>query len=278
MPTYTSHDGTELAYRVEGTGDPVIVWPGGPARDPAYLGDLGGLATVAGRSLVIPDPRGTGASPLPADSTAYGPSALADDLEALRAHLRLERLDLLCHSAGASVALLYAARHPGRIGRLVLVTPGTSAVGLDISDDEWEARVALRSHEPWFASARRALDSEDDSPATRQAMSPFLYGRWTGTAQQHAATDDAQRNREGTRAFRAAPVDAAATRAALTSLRAPVRVVVGELDLMPGPDLGAELAALFADGSCVVQPGAAHFPWVDDPARFARKVSSALED
>ena len=56
-----------------------------------------------------------------------------------------------------------------------------------------------------------------------------------------------------------------------------MRVVVGELDLMPGPDLGP-LAALFADGSCVVQPGAAHFPWVDDPARFARLVSSALED
>ena len=57
-----------------------------------------------------------------------------------------------------------------------------------------------------------------------------------------------------------------------------MRVVVGELDLMPGPDLGAELAAIFDDGRCVVQPGAAHFPWVDDPARFARLVSAALED
>src|SRR5688500_16228180 len=115
MPTYTSYDGAELAYRVEGTGEPVVIWPGGPARDPAYLGDLGGLAQVAQRCLVIPDPRGTGASPLPADRTAYGATHLADDLEALRAHLGLETVDLLGHSAGGSVSLLYAARHHARI-------------------------------------------------------------------------------------------------------------------------------------------------------------------
>ncbi|CAN7562087.1 alpha/beta hydrolase [Terrabacter sp. LjRoot27] len=276
MPTFTSHDGSELAYRVDGTGDPLVVWPGGPARDAAYLGDLGGLADVAGRALVVPDPRGTGASPRPADLTAYGPSRLADDLEALRTHLGLERLELLGHSAGASVCLLYAARHPERVRRLVLVTPSTAAAGLDIDDDEWEARVALRSGEPWFAAAHAALESDDDSPARRQAMSPFLYGAWTVAAQQHAATDDAQRNREGTRAFRSEPVDATATRAALTALVTPVRVVVGELDLMPGPDLGVELAEVFADGGCVVQPGAGHFPWVDDPELFARLVTDVL--
>jgi len=278
MPTYPSDDGTELAYRTEGTGDPLVVWPGGPARDAAYLGDLGGLARVAGRTLVVPDPRGTGDSPDPADPTAYGPSRLADDLDALRAHLGLERIDLLGHSAGASVCLLYAARHPARVGRLVLVAPGTSAVGLDISEDDWEERVALRSGEPWFAAARVALDSDDDSPATRQAMSPFLYGPWTEAARRHAATDEAQRNRGGTLAFRAEAVDTATTRAALRSLTAPVRVIVGELDLMPGPEVGAELAALFVDGRSVVQPGAGHFPWVDDPGRFARLVSAALED
>ena len=81
MPTYTSYDGTELAYRVEGSGEPLVVWPGGPARDAAYLGDLGGLARAADRSLVIPDPRGTGASPAPADPAAYAAVRPGDPLE-----------------------------------------------------------------------------------------------------------------------------------------------------------------------------------------------------
>jgi len=278
MPNYTSYDGVELAYRVEGTGEPVVVWPGGPARDPAYLGDLGGLAHAAERSLVIPDPRGTGASPLPADRTAYGAAHLADDLEALRAHLGLETLDLLGHSAGGSVSLLYAARHPARIRRLVLVTPGTATVGLDLTDEEWESRAALRSQEQWFGEAKAALDADDGTPATRRAMSPFLYGRWTEAARVHAASDDTQRNREGTRAFWADVPDPATTRAALASLTAPVRVLVGELDLMPGPDLGSRLARLFPDGRCVVQAGAGHFPWVDDPRLFARLAAAALTD
>jgi pimeloyl-ACP methyl ester carboxylesterase len=59
---------------------------------------------------------------------------------------------------------------------------------------------------------------------------------------------------------------------------APVRVIVGELDLMPGPELGEQLAALFQDGRCVVQPAAGHFPWIDDPSLFARLVVEALAD
>ncbi len=35
MVTYTSYDGAELAFRVDGAGAPLVVWPGGPARDAA---------------------------------------------------------------------------------------------------------------------------------------------------------------------------------------------------------------------------------------------------
>ncbi|WP_327048410.1 hypothetical protein OG320_11335 [Microbispora sp. NBC_01189] len=41
--TYSAHDGTTLAYRVSGAGDPVICLPGGPMQSADYLGELGGL-------------------------------------------------------------------------------------------------------------------------------------------------------------------------------------------------------------------------------------------
>lgn len=281
MPTYTSYDGTELAYRLEGEGEPLVVWPGGPARDPAYLGThdshgtLGGLADVSGRSLVVPDPRGTGASPRPDDPAAYAAPRLADDLEALRRHLGLETLDLLGHSAGGFVTLLYAAAHPERVRRLILVTPSRA---LEVSDAEWEARVQQRAAEPWFAEASAALEADEPTPATRQAMSPFLYGAWTQGARDHAASDGAQRNREGTAAFWADLPDNDEAIRALGILTAPVRVVVGELDLVPGPEMGERIAALFPNGRCVVQSGAGHFPWVDNPALFAALVTKALTD
>jgi proline iminopeptidase len=37
-----------------------------------------------------------------------------------------------------------------------------------------------------------------------------------------------------------------------------------------------EAAQLFNNATVVVQPGAAHFPWVDDPAAFASAISAFL--
>jgi len=77
----------------------------------AYLGDLGGLS--AHRSLVLLDLRGTGESAVPADPASYRCDRLVDDVEALRAHLGMEQIDLLGHSAGGALAVLYAARVTG---------------------------------------------------------------------------------------------------------------------------------------------------------------------
>jgi len=128
MPAFSAHDGTDLAYHVFGEGIPVICLPGGPMQDSVYLGELGGLS--AHRQLIMVDYRGTGRSAIPEDATSYRCDRLVDDVEALREHLGLDRLDLLAHCAGANLAAQYVARHPERVGQLALITPSTMAVGL----------------------------------------------------------------------------------------------------------------------------------------------------
>ena len=70
------------------------------------FGDMCGLGSERLR-IVLLDPRGTGASARPA-SGSYELSEFARDLDALRAELALERLDLLGHSHGGFVAMTYA--------------------------------------------------------------------------------------------------------------------------------------------------------------------------
>lgn len=113
MPIFSAHDTTPLAYHLVGEGEPLICLPGGPMRASEYLGGLGGLA--ARRQLVSLDLRGTGDSGVPEDPSTYRCDHLVDDVEALREHLGLDRIDVLAHSAGADLALLYAARHPDRL-------------------------------------------------------------------------------------------------------------------------------------------------------------------
>src|SRR5690242_9330386 len=121
MPRFASYDGTEISYRVAGDGPPLVCLPGGPGRAAGYLGDLGGLSQS--RRLILLDPRGVGSSDDPVDPATLGVNRLVTDVEWLRAHLGLDRMDLLAHSAGAILATLYAAAFPERLSALCLITP-----------------------------------------------------------------------------------------------------------------------------------------------------------
>lgn len=281
MGRFGSYDGTVLAYREVGVGAPLVCVPGGPGRAGEYLGDLGGLSAT--RTLLVLDNRGTGESAVPANPDSYHMDRLVHDVEAFRAHLGLETVDLLGHSAAAGVTALYAATHPDRIARLVQVTPNTSPAGVRPTEEELEQAVARRAGEPWFDEALPALrawvraETYEETAAHRVAANPFFYGRWTDSARAHAAADPLQRSIPATTGFWEGPEpDTAMVREALRGLDAPVLVLAGELDLGPTPDVAREYAAVFPQGELVVLPDAGHFPWVDDPARFAATVEDFL--
>jgi proline iminopeptidase len=278
MPVFPAYDTTELAYRVSGTGDPLVCLPGGPMQDASYLGDLGGLS--AHRRLVLADPRGTGRSAVPGDPASYRCDRLVDDVEALREHLGLDRLDLLAHCAGANIAALYAARHPGRVGRLALITPSTVAVGIAATAQDRLAVARLRADEPWYPAAFAALEAVmagDASDENRAAVDPFFYGRWDEAAQAHQAAQAGRRNDEAAAVFGSAGAyDPGSTRAALAALTAPALVLAGQADLNTPPPAAAEFAGLFPAARYVVQPGAGHLPWLDDAGLFVSATAAFL--
>ena len=249
MHRFASYDGTDLGYQIRGEGPPLVCLPGGPGRAAEYLADLGGLDKS--RQLILLDPRGVGLSADPADPATFRVDRLVNDVEALRVQLGLDRMDLLGHSAGAILATLYAAAYPERLSSLVLVTPGLAAVGIDDTEEEFRAALAQRATEPWYPAALAAR-----AHAT------------VGIAERHAAA------RSGY--FADAALDPASTRAALAKLTVPVLLYAGDADPMVTPAVVRQAAPLFNDATVVVQPEAAHFPWIDDPAVFAAAVGSFL--
>ncbi|MFD8725153.1 alpha/beta fold hydrolase [Streptomyces sp. NPDC059629] len=277
MPTFTASDGTRLAYHVRGEGEPLLVLPGGPMRASAYLGDLGGLA--AHRRLILLDLRGTGDSALPADPASYRCDRLVDDVEMLRADIGLDHMDILSHSAGGSLAILYAAAHPHRVRRLALITGNPSALGLRTTPEERLAAARLRSGEPWFEKAFPALEAWLTGTGDfDEAFLPFFHGRWDDAARAHVAATEEQSNFEaGDHYFADGAFTPDATRAALRALAAPVLVYAGELDGGPSPDLARRAAEAFPNAEVTVQPGAAHYPWLDDPEWFVRRTVEFLD-
>lgn len=278
MPLFHAFDGTRLAYHLVGEGEPLLCVPGGPMRASEYLGELGGLARE--RTLVMLDLRGTGASDTPADPGTYRCDRQVGDVEALRRHLGLDRVDLLAHSAGGDLALLHAARHPGRVRSLTLVAARARALGIDFTEEHRREAAALRAGEPWWQEAHRAYEALWAGTATDadwDVVIPFFYGRWDAVAQAHAAADLAQSNEAAAEVYASAGAfDPAATRVAAGALDAPVLLLAGELDGGPRPHVAEAVAELLPRAELAVQAGASHFPWLDDPASFVRTVGTFL--
>ncbi|GAA2641090.1 MULTISPECIES: alpha/beta fold hydrolase [Streptomyces] len=274
MPTFTAPDGTRLAYRVHGSGDPVLCVPGGPA-DSRYLGDLGGLS--AHHRLIFLDLRGTGRSAVPEDTSSYRCDRLVEDVEALREHLGLAEADLLAHSAGANLATRYVARYPHRVRRLALITPGTRAVGVVVTAECRRELARLRKDEPWFPEAFAALEEITGGTGSDwDAISPFFHGRWDAAARRHQAAARPD-NAEAVTLFAAdGAFDPQATRAAIGGCGSPVLLLAGEFDLNSPPRSTAEFAELFPDATFVVQRGAGHYPWLDDADRFVATTAAFL--
>lgn len=277
MESFKSWDGTRLSFRVVGSGPPLVCIPGGPGQAVEYLGELRGLS--GRRRLILLDNRGTGASSIPVDPATYRVDRLVDDIEALRQHLGLERVDLLGHSASGGTCLLYAVRHPERLRHLVLVAPSLRVVGLP-SDLDVETVLARRAHEPWHDTAVAALHAEPTTPEELQQYrwqaAPLLYGRWNAAAQAQAAAEPAQFAQAATDGFYEGFQPDPTLPARLAELAVPTLLLAGEHDIWPTAAAVRHLAALLPNVEMVTQPASGHFPWVDDPAAFVASVEAFL--
>src|SRR5438445_8095388 len=113
----TTHDGVRLWFHTVGSGAQVVVVPNGIV----LLDDFSVLADR--RTLVFYDVRNRGLS-----DTVTDPAKLArgihndvDDLDAVRRHFGLDRLNLIGHSYMGLMVILYAMKYPAHVDRIVQI-------------------------------------------------------------------------------------------------------------------------------------------------------------
>ena len=276
---FTTTDGRELNYQRTGTGPVLVVHPGGPGFSTTYLGDLAGLGDR--HTLVILNPRGTGASDRPADPGDYHLDGYVSDLEALREHLGLEQMLLLGYSHGGIVAQDYASAYPERVSRLVL------AVTLVRFGPEQEVATKAgrekRSGADWYPDAIAASEVDLDSATDDQVRDntfrsmPFYFARF-GPAE--AAYLDTFRsdpiNGDAQRAF-GSELPSLDLRSRLSNITAPTLVITGEDDFICGPVCAHEISAAIRGAREVIVPDAGHMVVFEQPQAFHDEIAAFLE-
>jgi proline iminopeptidase len=278
--------GVQLFYRIVGAGsETLVVLHGGPGFSMDYLAD--DLAPLAQRhTLLCYDQRGTGKSSLASGAAALDAQRFVDDLEAVRQHFGLERLNLLGHSWGAGLAALYAQRYPQRVARLLIVggiplrrseLARTFQGIADKRSAEERARL-LAARDAWLAdpgsaSACRAyyslwyLPFYVDPAAASRSKGDFCSG-----------SPAALRNKvENVDKYTMASLGEYDWRQALHAVTAPSLVIHGTADVIAVENAREWVAAL-PNGTLVLLEGVGHFPYVEAPEAFFTAVERFIED
>ena len=277
----TTSDGRALSYKSVGSGPILVCHPGGPGASGRYFGDLGGLAQRF--TVVRLDPRGTGGSDRPADGS-YLLEDYAADLSALRAHLGVERLNLLGHSHGGFVAMVYAATYPEQTGRLILL--GTLARFGDDQRADKARLLAEKAADPVFVDAVEARRARDAGEFGDRAELMALLARDFGL--YFTRLGDAERefiesafadtlNLDALTAFNETVVPTFDLRPLLGRITAPTLVLAGAGDYMAGVGSAEEIARGIAGSRLEIVQGAGHFPWVEEPERVRAAIAAFLE-
>jgi pimeloyl-ACP methyl ester carboxylesterase len=281
MPRLITEDGRTLAWRESGSGEPLLLHPGGPGMSAAYFGELPELASE--RTLLLLDPRGTGESDRPSDAAAFELADYASDVEDVRRHLGLERLDLLGHSHGGFVAMFWASAHPQSVGRLVLAN--TAARFTDAIRSARTARVASHEGQPYYADAVEALRlhsegryaSDEELRELYRREARLLLAPETSVEGLGEVLSRAGANADALRYFNkhiAAEMD---QRATLARLGASTLVITGSLDPF-GESSAREIADALPNATLFVLAGADHFPFLEPEYRatWAQAVARFL--
>jgi pimeloyl-ACP methyl ester carboxylesterase len=270
-------NGTRLWFDVEGAAlvadgpamrerPTVVLLHGGPGSfDHSYFKpDFARLAEAA--QVIYLDLRGHGRSEW-GDPGIWSFETCADDVRAFCDALAIDGPVVYGHSLGGFVAMVYAARHAGRPGALVLQST-FARFDLDRIVEEFR----LRGGDEVAEIARRSYGGDSASVSDEEwARCWRLFGPWVPGEQEKARiTVNEELNAHGLGLMRTFDV-----LDQLALVDCPTLVCVGELDPITPVAAAREIVEALPDGTARLEviDGAGHFPWRDAPDRYWRLLT-----
>ena len=252
-------DGARIHYHQVGSGRPLLLLHGlvGSARNwRRNIGFLAQSSTVfaldlfnMGQSDRIP-------------GLDAGLEATADRLAAYMDALGLAEADIAAHSHGGAVAMMLAARHPNRVGRLILFAPANPYCNLGenlIRFYQTPLGIWLARQIPWMPKKLKAVALGrmygDPSRVTTDSLDGYIEGLTIPGTVDHVLS-----------IVRRWSADMKILRSALSGLVAkPTLLVWGDRDRAVSLDSARVLQHKLPESRLLVLPGVGHIAFEEMP-------------
>jgi pimeloyl-ACP methyl ester carboxylesterase len=243
--------GARLAYiDTGGSGIPVILLHAATGSARVWEHQLPAF-TSAGFRVIAYDRRGFGRTVV---VSGGAPSTAPDDLEALAAHLRLDRVHLVGTAAGGIVATDYALSFPARLRSLVIAN---SIVG--VQDEEYLA-LGRRLRPKAFGDL--PADFRELGPAYR-VENPAGTDRWLALERSSRAPAESQPPQ---------PTKNHITFQALSTMKTATLLITGDADLYAPPPAMELVAKRMPRAETLVLRAVGHSGYWEQPDAFNEAV------
>jgi pimeloyl-ACP methyl ester carboxylesterase len=266
-------NGTQIYVRVGGAGPAVVLLHG--------FGETGDMwaplaaELVRDHFVIVPDLRGLGLSSRPAGG--YDKKTQAEDVAGVLDSLKVDKVDLVTHDIGNMVGYAFAAQHPERVKKFVVIDaplPGISP---------WDDIV--RSHALWYFS----FYGPDAERLVKGRERIYLDRFWNEFSADPKKFDEASRKHyaqlyaaagamhAGFEQFKAFDQDAADNKALVAKgmLTMPVLAIGGEKSF--GPMMGTVMRAAATNVQTAVVPNSGHWVMEENPAATIKLIVDFLK-
>jgi pimeloyl-ACP methyl ester carboxylesterase len=266
-------NGTQIYVRVGGAGPAVVLLHG--------FGETGDMwAPLAARLVrdhivIVPDLRGLGLSSRPAGG--YDKKTQAEDIAGVLDSLKIGKVDLVTHDIGNMVGYAFAAQHPERVKKFVVIDAPLPGIG------PWDDIV--RSHALWHFS----FYGPDAERLVKGRERIYLDHFWNEFSADPKNFDEASRRHyaklyaaagamhAGFEQFKAFDQDAADNKAFVAKgmLTMPVLAIGGEKSF--GPMMGTVMRAAATNVQTAIVPNSGHWVMEENPAATIKLIEDFLK-
>jgi len=264
---------TQIYVRAGGEGPAVLLLHG--------YGETGDMwAPLAARlarnhRVIVPDLRGLGLSSRPVGG--YDKKTQAEDMAGVLDKLKIDKVDLVTHDIGNMVGYAFAAQHPDRVRKFVIIDVPLPGIG------PWDDIV--RSHALWHFS----FYGPDAERLVKGRERIYLDRFWNEFSADPKKFDEASRKHyaqlyaaagamhAGFEQFKAFDQDAADNKAFVAKgmLSMPVLAIGGEKSF--GPMMGTVMRAAATNVQTAVVPNSGHWVMEENPEATMKLIEDFLQ-